>query len=111
MQPNFWDVFFLFVFVQRICYLNIYFKHYEIGLMMKFDGMCCDLCRFQSRKSRNMIEKELTCGYFLQLLLVTILAELLVMYYDFTDSRKIENGLSGENIMKSSRRQDTLLMI
>ena len=41
---------------------------------------------------------------------MTILAELLVMYYDFTDSRKIENGFSGENIMKSSRRQDTLLM-
>ena len=33
------------------------------------------------------------------------------MYYDFTDSRKIENGLSGENIMRSSRRQGTLLMI
>ena len=33
------------------------------------------------------------------------------MYYDFTDSRKFENGLTGENIMKSSRRQDTLLMI
>ena len=33
------------------------------------------------------------------------------MYYDFTDSRKIENCLSGENIMKSSRRQDTLLII
>ena len=42
---------------------------------------------------------------------MTILAELLVMYYDFTDSRKFENGLTGENIMKSSRRQDTLLMI
>ena len=33
------------------------------------------------------------------------------MYYDFTDSRKIENGSPGEIYMKSSRRQDTLLMI
>jgi hypothetical protein len=42
---------------------------------------------------------------------VTILAGLFVMYYGFTDSRKIEKGLSGENVMKSSRRQDTLVMI
>ena len=40
------------------------FKHYEIGLMMTFGGTCCDLCRFWSRKSRNMIEKELTCVFF-----------------------------------------------
>ena len=39
-------MYFLFIFVQKICYLTIYLKHYEVGLMMKFDGMCCDLCRF-----------------------------------------------------------------